>query len=79
MNVQLLILRTILFLPDIKKLCKSGDANISVKKVRVYSPISRLKAYHPTFTFYPLVTGPVHSCAISTPRRAYSPAAISAH
>ena len=30
--------------------------------------------------FYPLVTGPVHTCAISTPRRAYvSPAAISAH
>ena len=28
-------------------------------------------------TFYPLVTEPVHSCAISTPRRAYSPAAIS--
>ena len=26
-----------------------------------------------------LVTGPVHSCAISTSRRAYSPAAISAH
>ena len=31
------------------------------------------------FTFYPLVTGPVHSCAISTPRGAYSPAAVSAH
>ena len=31
------------------------------------------------FTFYPLVTGPVHSCAISTLRRVYSPAAISAH
>ena len=31
------------------------------------------------FTFYPLVTGPVHSCAITTPRRAYSPAAVSAH
>ena len=31
------------------------------------------------FTCYPLVTGPAHSCAISTPRRAYSPAAVSAH
>ena len=31
------------------------------------------------FTFYPLVTGPVHSCAILTPRGAYSPAAVSAH
>ena len=31
------------------------------------------------FTSYPLVAGPVHSCAISTPRRAYSPAAVSAH
>ena len=30
------------------------------------------------FTSHPLVTGPVHSCAISTPRRAYSPAAVSA-
>ena len=30
------------------------------------------------FTF-PLVTGPVHTCTISTPPRAYSPAAISAH
>ena len=33
----------------------------------------------PDFTFDPLVTGPVHSCAISTPLREYSPAAISAH
>ena len=31
------------------------------------------------FTFYPLVTGPNHSCAISTPRGAYSPAAVSVH
>ena len=31
------------------------------------------------FTFSPLVTGPVHLCAISTPRGAYSPAAVSAH
>ena len=31
------------------------------------------------FTSYPLVTGHVHSCAISAPRRAYSPAAVSAH
>ena len=29
--------------------------------------------------FYTLVTGPAHSCAISTPQRAYSPAAVSAH
>ena len=31
------------------------------------------------FTFYPLVTGPVHSCAISTPRKSCSPAVIPAH
>ena len=31
------------------------------------------------FTFYPLVTEPVHSYAISTPRGTYSPAAVSAH
>ena len=31
------------------------------------------------FTFYPPVAGPVYSCAISTWRRAYSPAVISAH
>ena len=31
------------------------------------------------FTFYPLLTGPVYSCAISTPRGAYRPAAVSAH
>ena len=30
-------------------------------------------------TFYPLVTGPVYSCAISTPLRAYNPASISAN
>ena len=30
------------------------------------------------FTSYPLVTGPVHSCAIST-SRTYNPAAVSAH
>ena len=48
-------------------------------KVRVYSLISSLKIHHPTLHFYPLVTGPVHLCAISTPRRAYSPAAVSAH
>ena len=44
-----------------------------------YSLISSLKTYHRTLHFYPLVTGPVHSCAISTPRGAYSPAAVSAH
>ena len=33
---------------------------------------------HPTLHFTPLVTGHVHSC-VSTPRREYSPAAISAH
>ena len=47
--------------------------------MQVYSVISRLKTYHPTLHFTPLVTGPAHSCAISTQRRAYSPAAISAH
>ena len=31
------------------------------------------------FSFHPLVTGPIRSCAISTPRRAYSPTAILAH
>ena len=31
------------------------------------------------FTFYPMATGPVHSCAISTPRKAYSPAVTSVH
>ena len=41
-----------------------------------YRPISSLKTYQQTF--YRLVTGPVCSCAISTLRRAYSPAAISA-
>ena len=52
------------------------------KKVnlQVYSLISSLKTYHPpTLHFTPLVTGPAHSCVISTPLRAYSPAAISAH
>ena len=44
-------------------------------KVQVYSLISSLKTYHPTLH----LTGPVHSWAISTPRRAYSPAAVSAH
>ena len=34
-------------------------------------------AYQPTF--YPLLNGPSYSCAISTPRRANNPAAISAH
>ena len=48
-------------------------------KVQVNCLISSLKTYHPTLQFYPLVTGPVHSCAISTPRRAYSPAAVLAH
>ena len=48
-------------------------------KVQVFGLISSLKTYHPTWHFTPLVTGPVHLCAISTPRRAYSPAVISAH
>ena len=48
-------------------------------KVQVYSLISSLKTYHPSLHLTPFVTGPVHSCAISTPRRAYSPAAVSAH
>ena len=37
---------------------------------------SRLKIYHPTLHFTSLVTGPAYLCAISTPRGAYSPAAI---
>ena len=44
-----------------------------------YSLISSLKTGSSDFTFYPLVTEPVHSYAISTPRGAYSPAAVSAH
>ena len=48
-------------------------------KVQVFSLIPNLKTYHPTFTIHPLITGrSVHSCAISTPCRAYSPAAVSA-
>ena len=62
-------------------LCLLGNAKslprVKVKvRVRVYSLISSISS---DFTFYPLVTGPVHSCAFSSPRRAYSPAAISAH
>ena len=49
-------------------------------KVQVfYSLISSLKELSSDFTFYPLVTGPVQSCAISTPRGAYSLAAVLAH
>ena len=44
--------------------------------MQVHSLISSISS---DFTFYPLVTGLVHWCAISPPRRAYSPAAISAH
>ena len=50
--------------------------------MQVYSLISSLKTYHPTLHLTPPpppVTGPVHSWAISTPRRAYSPAAVSAN
>ena len=43
----------------------------------VYSLVPSEKRYLPDFTQYPLVTGPVHSEAISTPRGAYRPAAIS--
>ena len=49
--------------------------DIKVKNVQVYSLISSISSDF----FYPLVTGPVHSCAISTTRRTYSPAAILAH
>ena len=38
-----------------------------------------LKSYQPTLHFTPLVTRPVHSRVISTPRGSYSPVAISAH
>ena len=41
-----------------------------------YSLISSLNTYHLTLHFTPLVTGPAHSCAISTPWRAHSPAAV---
>ena len=52
-------------------------AVIEVKKVKVqvYSLISSLKTYHSTLHF-PLFTGPVQSCVISTQWRAYSPAAF---
>ena len=52
---------------------------VKVKVQVFYSLIWSLKTYHWTLHFTPLVTGPVHSCAISTPRGAYSPAAVSAH
>ena len=49
-------------------------------KVKVYSLSDlKLEDLSSDFTSYPLVTGPVHPCAISTPRRAYSPAVVSAH
>ena len=49
-------------------------------KVQVfYSLISNPETYHRTLHFTPCVTGPVHSCVISTPRGAHSPAAVSAH
>ena len=47
-----------------------------VSRVKGKGLISNLKIHQTTFTLYPLVTGPVQSCGISTPRRAYSPAAI---
>ena len=40
--------------------------------MQVYSLISSLITYHPTSHFTPRVTGPVHLCAISNPRRACS-------
>ena len=48
--------------------------------VQVYSLISCLKTYQSIRfkSFYSLVTGPVHLCAISAPWGAYSPADISA-
>ena len=52
---------------------------VKVKLQVFYSLISGLNTYHRTLHFYPLVIGPVHSCAISTLRGAYSPAAVSAH
>ena len=62
------------------KWMKNSRKQLGSIKVQVQlfnSLIWSLKTYHRTF--YPLVTGPVHSCAISTPRGAYSPAAVSAH
>ena len=47
-------------------------SSIKKIKVRVYSLLSSLQTYHPTLHLPPppplLVTGPVHSCATSTPR-----------
>ena len=48
--------------------------------MQVYSLISTSSLQtDQLITFYPLVTGHVLSCAILTPRKAHSPAAISAH
>ena len=55
----------------------SPETLLKKVEVQVYSLISSLISS--AFTSYPLVTGPVHSCAISTPRRADTPAAVSAH
>ena len=42
--------------------------------------VSSLKTYYPTSDITPgMVTGPVHLCAISIPRRSYSLAVVSAH
>ena len=50
-----------------------------VKVQVLYSLISQVWRTIIWLYIYPLVSGPVHSCAISAPRRVYSPAAISAH
>ena len=55
------------------------DSNCKTKG-QVYSLISSLKNYQPTLQKnYPLVTGSIHSYAISTPWRAYRLAAILAY
>ena len=54
---------------------KGEGKGVGVVWYQVWRHIIRLYG-----TFYPLVTGPVHSCVISTtPRGAYTPAAVSAH
>ena len=43
----------------------TNEAEIKVQVF--YSLISSLKTYHRTFTFYPLVTGPVHHVPVQLP------------
>ena len=59
--------------------CCVGEEDVTVKIYCLISTWSSLKTLSSDFTYHPLVTGPAHLCAISTPRRAYRRAVISAH